>query len=90
MANFIEDATAEEQHGEGFAHENRWERIRFHVENGRGTNRKRSHQRRHLHSDMLRRRVRDGVRAHVGALVALNALDLVPMWNGRTEGIEWE
>lgn len=25
MANLIEDATAEEQHGEGFAHENRWD-----------------------------------------------------------------
>lgn len=90
MANFIEDAAAEEPHGEGFSHDNRWERIRFHVENGRETNRKRSHQRRHLHSDILRRRVRGGVRAHVGALVALNALGLVPMRNGRTEGIEWE
>lgn len=42
MANFIEDAAAEEPHGKGFAHENHWERIRFHVENGRETNRKTS------------------------------------------------
>ena len=61
MANFIEDAAAEEPHGKGFAHENHWERIRFHVENGRETNRKRPHQRRHLHSDILRRRVRSGM-----------------------------
>ena len=90
MANLIEDAAAEEPHGEGFAHENRWNESASTSKNGRGTNRKRSHQRRHLHSDILRRRVRGGVRAHVGALVALNALGLVPMRNGRTEGIEWE
>lgn len=90
MANLIEDAAAEEPHGEGFAHENRWDASASASKNGRETNRKRSHQRRHLHSDILRRRVRGGVRAHVGALVAPNALDLVPMRNGRTEGIEWE
>ena len=61
MANFIEGAVAEEPQGKGFAHENHWEHIRFHVENRREIHGKRPHQRRNLHSDILRRRVRRGM-----------------------------